>query len=124
MHIICLPANPLFISVDFFLIRARRNSFAVGEEQARITNVAFTLNNGRFFAEVVVTFGPGRGSQTDCDDDDDNNNDDDGNDEDGDIFFDEIYEDIWNRSDFLIFLWDLLDCTEWSPIYRLQQSRT
>jgi hypothetical protein len=62
----------------------------------------------RFFAEIVVTFGPGRDSQTDCDDeDDDNDNDDDGKDQDNNIFFDEI--DICNRSYILISLWDLLD---------------
>jgi hypothetical protein len=73
----------------------------------------------RFFAEIVVTFGPGRGPQTDCDDeDDDNDNDDNGKDQDDDIFFDKIY--IWNRSGILISLWDLLGCTEWYPFYRLQ----
>jgi hypothetical protein len=78
--------------------------------QARINNAAFTLTSIKFFAEIVVSFGPEKSIQMDCDyddddDDDDDNYDDDDDDDDDqdDIFFDEMY--IWNQSAFLIFLW-------------------
>jgi hypothetical protein len=52
--------------------------------QARINNAAFTLKSLKFFAEIIVSFGPEKSIQMDCDDDD-------YEDDQDDIFFDEMY---------------------------------
>jgi hypothetical protein len=76
----------------FFSFLTRRNSIPVGDETSLHKQRSFYLKNIRFFAEIVVSFGQGKSTQTDCDDDDDDDDDDD-NDDDDDDLDDDDYDD-------------------------------
>jgi len=76
--------NPYCIFVKGFHFEQDGKVFLRVRNQALINNATFTLKNISLFAEIVVSFGPGKSTQKDCDDDDDDDNDDDDDDDDDD----------------------------------------